>query len=399
MTRHLRPSLAALLALLAAGLIAGCGKGSDKATGGKKGGRSLPVRTAPVVAKDVAYLVKALGSLEPDEMVQITAEVGGVARQILFNAGDRVTPATVLVRIDPERYRLEAERADASHRRAVADWKRAEAELVRREALAKENLVAVEELGRARQETEKLAADAEAAKAAADIAAQNRERAAVRAPRAGEINTRTVDTGQFVVAGNLLATLVDPGRLRLRFKVSEAESMKAKEGEKVTFRVASVGERDFPARVYHVSDVADPATRQVEVLAWVENPGVLKPGFFAEVVLATATHAGALVVAESAVQASERGFVVYAVVDGKARVRPVTLGLRTGDGTVEILSGLTVGETVIVEGSDRLSDGMAVEEAAGREAKGEKEGKDARGAKDGKGPKDGKAAAEAKGGK
>lgn len=360
MTRH-QPLVAVLIGL--ASLSSACGRPGDAGPAARKGGRSLAVRTEPVIAKDVAYTVKALGSLEPDEMVQITAEVGGVAREVLFNAGDKVTPETVLVRIDRERYRLEAERAEAVHRRAVADLERAKAELVRREALAKENLVAVEELGRARQEMEKLAADAGAAKAEAEIAAQNRERSSVRAPRGGEINTRTVDTGQFVQPGNVLATLVDPSKLRLRFKISESESMKAKEGERVSFRVAAIGDRDFQARVYHVSDVADPATRQVEVLAWVDNPGVLKPGFFAEVVLSTATHAGALVVAESAVQASDRGFVVYAVVDGKARVRPVKLGLRTGGGTIEILSGLKAGETVIVEGSDRLSDGMGVEEA------------------------------------
>lgn len=365
MLKNSRPAAPTLLVVLAASLLLpGCGKGGDASASAKKGGKSLPVRTAPVVAKDVTYQVKALGSLEPDEMVQITAEVPGVAREVLFNAGDKVTPQTVLARIDPERYRLEAERAEANWRRAVADQKRAEADLVRREALAKENLVAVEELGRARQETEKLSADSASSKAAAEIAAQNRERAAVRAPRAGEINTKTVDTGQFVQAGNVLATLVDPRRLRLRFKISESESLKAKEGEKVSFRVASVGDREFQARVYHISDVADPATRQVEVLAWVDNPGVLKPGFFAEVVLATATHAGALVVVESAVQASEKGFVVYVVEGGRARMRPVTLGLRTGDGTVEILSGLKPGEIAIVEGSDRLSDGMGVEEAS-----------------------------------
>ena len=55
------------------------------------------------------------------------------------------------------------------------------------------------------------------------------------------------------------------------------------------------------------------ATRQVEVLAWVDNPGVLKPGFFAEVTLATGTHKGAVAVPESAVSASERGFVVFIV--------------------------------------------------------------------------------------
>ena len=217
-------------------------------------------------------------------------------------------------------------------------------------------------------QAERLAADAAAARSTLDLARQNVQRSAVVPPRAGEINTRTVDTGQFVQVGNVLATLVDPRRLRLRFKVSETESLKAREGQSVTFHVASLGEKEFTARVYHVSDVAEPGTRQVEILAWVDNPGVLKPGFFAEVTLATGMNPSAVVVPESAVLASERGFVVYVVKEGKASGRPVQIGLRTGDGTVEILTGLAAGETIVVEGSDRLADGMAVEAAAGKPA-------------------------------
>ncbi|HEY5906618.1 MAG TPA: hypothetical protein VIZ31_01165, partial [Vicinamibacteria bacterium] len=102
---------------------------------------------------------------------------------------------------------------------------------------------------------------------------------------------------------------------------------------------------------------------QVEVLAWVRNPGELKPGFFAEVTLAVESKKGALTVPEGAVQASERGFIAYAVEDGKAKVRPIEIGLRTGTGVVEIISGLKAGETVVIEGSDRLGEGVAVAEA------------------------------------
>jgi membrane fusion protein, multidrug efflux system len=113
-----------------------------------------------------------------------------------------------------------------------------------------------------------------------------------------------------------------------------------------------------------VGEIADPLTRQVEVLAWVKNPGELKPGFFAEVTLAVESKKGAMTVPEGAVQASERGFIVYAVEDGKAKLKPVTIGLRTGTGVVEILSGVMPGETVVVEGSDRLGDGVAVADAS-----------------------------------
>ena len=356
-----------LMPLLLAGLSAACGSGAEpaKPPAGQGGGsRALNVRTAPAEVRDVVYRVRALGSLEAEEMVQVTAEVEGAVAQVLFHEGDRVTAETVLARIDPERYRLEAARAEAAHRKAVADRERAQADMERREALAKERLVAAEELNRARTETERLAAEAAATKAALDIALQNVKRSEVRAPRGGVINTRSVDTGQFVKVGTILATLVDIGRLRLRFRVSEAESLQSNPGQTVTFRVASLGDRDFTAEVYHVGDVADSTTRQVEVLAWVKNPGVLKPGFFAEVNLTTQAHEDAVVIPESAIQASERGFVAYVVDGGKARQRPIQIGLRTGDGSVEIVSGLSAGELVVTEGSDRLAEGVAVEAVA-----------------------------------
>lgn len=357
---------ALIVTILMCGTLGACKGGREPGSEARRGGRSLVVRTAQVTASDVVYKVQALGSLEPEELVRITAEVTGAVKEVMFHAGDRVAPETVLARIDPDRYRLEAERSEASHRKAVADFKRAEADLQRREALALENLVAPEELNRARLEAERLAADAASANAASEIAQQNARRSAVHPQRAGEIDTRSVDTGQFVQVGDVLATLVDLRRLRLRFKVSDSASLKAAPGQAVRFRVASLGNAEFAARVYHVGDVADVNTRQVEVLAWVDNPGPLKPGFFAEVTLATETHKGAIVIPESAIQASERGFVVYVVQDDKALERPVTIGLRTGDGSIEILSGLAAGETIVVEGSDRLSDGIGVQDAQKR---------------------------------
>jgi multidrug efflux system membrane fusion protein len=348
--------------LVAAGalLVAACGGGAAKSSGGPRG-LAVSVRTAPVAVQDVSYTIQALGSLEAEELVQVTAEVEGAVASVRFHEGDRVGPETVLLSIDPERYRLEFQGAEASHKKAEADARRAQEEWRRREELAAQQLVSTEDLTRARQEAERLGAEASAAKAALDWAVANRRRSEVRAPRAGVINTRSVDTGKFVKNGDVLATLVDTSRLRLRFKLSDAESLRARVGDTVTLKVASIGGRAFDARVYHVGEVADPATRQVEVLAWVKNPGVLKPGFFAEVTVATESHPGALVVPEGAIQASERGFIAYVVEDGKARQRPVQIGLRTGSGVVEILSGLEAGETVVTEGSDRLADGVAVQ--------------------------------------
>lgn len=356
-----------LLAVTVIGVTA-CKSGQSAASPGGAGQRALTVRAAPVAVQDVVYEIKAIGSLEAEELVQVTAEVQGAVADVRFNEGDRVGTDTVLARIDPDRYRLEAERSQATYRKALADEQRARMDLERREALARDQLVAVEELNRSRGETERLAAESAATKAARDIANQNLARASVRPSRAGVINTRAVQTGQFVQPGTVLATLVDTSRLRLRFKIGDAESLRARKQQTVKFRVASLGAREFDAKVYHVSDVADPATRQVEVMAWVRNPGELKPGFFAEVTLASETRKGALVIPEGAIQASDQGFVTYVVQGDKAWIRPVAIGLRTGTGVVEILSGVKAGEIVVTEGSDRLADGVPVQVAPGATA-------------------------------
>jgi len=353
-------------ALVAATLTGACGGGGDAAAP-RQQRPALRVRVAPVAVQDVVYQIKSLGQIEARDVVQVTAEVDGVASDVRFREGDRVGPGTVLLRIDPARYRLEAERAQAVLEQSKAEQDRAAADLRRREALAQNDLLSVEELTRSQGENARLGASVDVAKAALGIAKQNLRRSEVRPQVPGIINTRTVDTGQFVRAGTVLATIVDSSRLRLRFKLSEAESLHATVGGNVTFRVAPLGPRDFTARIYHVGKIADTTTRQVEVLAWVDSMGELKPGFFAEVTLAGEERKSALVIPEGAIQASERGFVTYVVENGTAKLRPIQQGLRTGAGIVEILSGLKPGETVVTEGSDRLADGIPVEVVTGTE--------------------------------
>lgn len=353
-------------AIVAATLTGACGGGGGDAAP-RQQRPALRVRVALVAVQDVVYQIKSLGQIEARDMVQVTAEVDGVASDVRFREGDRVGPGTVLLRIDPERYRLEAERAQAVLEQSRAEQSRAGADLKRREALAQNDLLSVEELTRSQGENARLGASVDVAKAALGIAQQNRQRSEVRTQASGIINTRTVDTGQFVRTGTVLATIVDASRLRLRFKVSEGESLRANVGGSVTFRVAPLGPRDFTAQIYHVGRIADTTTRQVEVLAWVDSMGELKPGFFAEVTLAGEERKSALVIPEGAIQASERGFVTYVVEGGKAKLRPIQQGLRTGTGIVEILSGLKPGETVVTEGSDRLADGIPVEIVTGAE--------------------------------
>src|SRR5688500_6084801 len=104
--RVLRP-LTAVLVLSAAVAASGCSRSQGAPAPGPRRGGGVTVRVEPVTVRDVVYSIQSVGSLEADEVVQVTAEVEGAVTAVLFDEGMRVSPRTVLARIDPGRYRLE----------------------------------------------------------------------------------------------------------------------------------------------------------------------------------------------------------------------------------------------------------------------------------------------------
>lgn len=367
------PTLLCLAAAAAPLAVSGCGKGGAENGPAASAGRALhsvPVEVRPVKSRTVVYVVQAVGSLEAREVLRLPARVAGVVQDIAFQEGTPVTPDLVLGRIDPERYALAAQRAEANHRQAEAEAREAEAALDKRRALHARDpgWVTEEELTNFTAQLDGARAAVAAARAASDLARKDLADSELRVDYPGVIDEKRVDTGQYVSVGTVLATVVDTGRLKLSFRVTESESGRLSEGTPVTFRVKAVPGRDFPARIYHVGEVADPSTRMVECLAWVDNrERLLRPGFFADVIAEVESREHSVVVPQAAVLPTEHGYVAW-VLRGEDEVerRQVQLGLFTRDGEVEILDGLRAGEPLVVRGAALLSEGARVSVDAGR---------------------------------
>ncbi len=362
----LRPAaLAPLLTVAALAASAGCkggdGASPDKAKGPGKAGMTFPVEVAPVSAERVEYAVPAVGSVEAFEQVQLTARVAGAVEAVRFMEGDRVKKGQILVEIDPARYNLAVRAAKAALERVGAARAEAEAGLGRREAEGADSVFSKEEVSTWRSRATTAAAQAAEARVALDQALLNLRDAYVRAPIEGKIQTRTVQTGQYVPVGTVLATLLRRDPLLLRFQVPDADAPRVRAGMLARFTVKGDA-RTFTAKLTHVADAADPATRMVAVTGEVEGEGKddLRPGAFAEVSVPVGASDGAPVIPLTAVRPGERGFLAFVVQDGVAKERILTLGLRTPDGRVEVKDGLKPGESLVIRGAEALRDGSQV---------------------------------------
>lgn len=358
------------LAVISIALVSsGCGSDRDKAAGDKKNpgaggaGMQFPVETVRVQNRDVTYTLNAVGSVEAFEKVQVTARVAGVVEKVQFAEGSRVSGGQVLVEIEPQRYTLAVESAQASYNKATAAKSDAGAGLKRRETVDKQNpgLIPGEEIEAWRTKVLVAAAEVAQSDAALNQAKLNLHDAYVRAPVAGVIQTRTVQTGQYVQPGSVMATLVRRDPLLLRFQVTEQDAVRLKPDVKAFFKVRD-NDREFQARLIHVAASTEESTRMVAVTAEVidKDKETLRSGSFAEVRVPVGSSHPLPVVPQTAIRPSEKGFLAFVVENGKAVERILVPGMRTADGYVEVLSGLRVGDLLVVRGAEGLSDGVLV---------------------------------------
>jgi len=340
-------SVACALMAMALGVgSSACDKKSDAAAaGGASGkgtgkGKSLEyaVEVAPVELREVGYVVTAPGSIQAFEQVQVTARVGGALDKVAFSEGQAVKSGQVLAVIEVDRYQVAVDQAKAAVDKAVATEQQAEAQLARRQASNVEHpgLVAGEEVA-----------------------------AYVRAPMAGVIQTRTVETGQYLQPGAVLATLLQRDPLLLKFSVTEGDAPRITPGmtANLTLRESA---RTYPAKITLVSGAADPASHLVAVTAEVddkEHKYWLRPGVFCDVAIPVGATRQSAVVPEIAIRATERGFLGYTVEGTIAHEHVLQLGMHTANGFVEVTQGLSAGDSLVVLGGEPLSDGVTVKVA------------------------------------
>jgi RND family efflux transporter MFP subunit len=351
-------------------VVAGCSRAatSDSALKKPRGVNKLayPVQVAPLTPRRVSYTVIAPGSIEAFQQVQITARVAGAVDRVAFVEGQTVKQGDVLVVIESERYQVAVDQVKAALAKSDAAEKSAEAQLNRRQGAVSEHpgLVPGEEIDQYATSVATTKADVESARQSVRVAELNLRDAYVRAPFAGVIQSRTVQAGQYLQPGAVLATLLQRDPLLVRFPVTEQDAPRVKPGMTANISLRESA-RKYTAKILLVAEAADPTTRLVPVTAQIddtEHKYWLRPGAFCDVDVPIGDARDAIVVPTLSVQPTDKGNVVYVVDEhNTAHLRVLTLGMHTPEGGVEVTQGLKDGDLLVVRGFEPLSEGAPVQ--------------------------------------
>lgn len=354
---HATRFLLTAAALAAAITLAGCGGKSaagghgaaESDSSGAAGGEALLAPSDIAVARrsDLAAGVPVSGTLAPGLEARVTSPFDDVLESVVANEGQRVAKGEVLAR-----FRMTAYEADVASARAAL--KSAQADHERMKNLFAEGAVS-------QRDVESAEAAWRAAQAGEAVAARRVADAVVRAPFAGTIATRSVQTGDRVGGGEPLFVVADTRELEFEATVPSEHVAHVRPGAAVRLAVTGA-EGEIDGRVARVNATADPATRQVKVYVRVPNAGGrLVGGLFASGQVLTRQARSALAVPTAAVRGDQGAAWVYVLAQGRLARREVSTGVRDDShDLVEVLSGLAPGDTVVTGTLAGLAEGQTV---------------------------------------
>jgi membrane fusion protein (multidrug efflux system) len=324
-----------------------------------------PINVAVAVVEERPWQSRlpAIGSLKALQGVDLSLEVAGTVKAVLFESGQKVKVGQPLLQLDSDVEKGLLGTAEADLGLAQVDYGRG-SKLVGDSAIS-------------RGEFDKLAATQK--KAAATVAQLNASLAKKRilAPFSGTIGIRQVDVGDYLASGTVIATLQDLTSLYADFFVPEQVLPKLAIGQQVQVSVAAYPDKVFIASISALNPKVEDATRNVLVRATLPNPdGKLLPGMFANLQVMLGQDTAQLVVPESTITYTLYGNSVFVVVpkkgaDGQPEKnakgeqqlaverRFVDTGERRG-GLVIISKGLKAGEQVVTGGQLKLDNGAHI---------------------------------------
>lgn len=342
-------------AILASVLLTGCNQASSStAATTAEAVVAVPVEASVSRNGEISSSYRTTATLEARAEAEVISKAVGIVQRILVEEGDEVSAGQLLAVLDNERqqYSLNKEKAELN---------RLSSELKRMAEMHQRKLISADVF-------EKLQWQHDALQATVNLAELALKETEIRAPISGVVARRYVKTGQLVnqhVAQSLFH-IVSNQQLEAVVHLPEQQLAQARVGQTALLQFAGI--TPVSAELVRISPVVDAASGTVRAVLKVANEQQqLKPGMFAQVQLQFDVKTDALLVPKRALMNTDNSQTVF-VIDSENKVsrKQVHLGYQA-DNTVEILSGLALGDQVVIAGQSALKDDALVNVVTVRE--------------------------------
>ena len=320
-------------------------EGSPKdSKGGGKGGPSA-VEIMIVNPERFDEKIQTTGTLIPNEEVEIKSEISGRITQINFKEGENAVQGQVLVKINDADLQAQLLKLGYQKQLATVNENRQQ-QLLKKEAISQSEYdISITNLNSINADIENLKAQL--------------AKTLIKAPFSGSIGLRYVSLGSYLSPTTKITTLTNRNPIKLDFPVPAKYATVVNKGTNLRFTIEG-NEQKYNARVYAVESKIDPNTRTLVMRAVCPNDGgKLTPGSFAKIEIILGSKSNSILVPTEAVIPDMTGHKVFVIKNNKAESVEVKVGSRT-DSSVEILSGLSLGDTLITTGVLQLRKGSEV---------------------------------------
>ncbi len=341
------------------------GKGPSKAAP-----KSTPVVTAVARQGDLNIYLSSIGTVTAFQTVTVRSRVDGELMKVAFTEGQMVHEGDLLAEIDPRPFEVQQAQAEGQLARDQATLNQGNLDLQRDEKLAAQKAVSPQQLDAQRATVGQFAGAVKADQAMIDNAKLQQIYCRIKAPISGRIGLRLVDKGNFVQASNPagLAVITQLQPIAVIFTVTQDEILRVQQKSRsVEGLVVEAYDRDMKQRLatgklMAIDNQVDLGTGTVKLKARFDNEdNALFPNQFVNARLLIETRHNAVIVPAAAIQRGPRSTFVYVVQpDQRVELRNVVAGPTEADQTI-VESGMSAGETVVIEGTDKLQPDSKVE--------------------------------------
>ncbi|WP_175017086.1 MdtA/MuxA family multidrug efflux RND transporter periplasmic adaptor subunit [Burkholderia aenigmatica] len=354
-----------------AGASAAAGAGGHRGRGGPAAMANIPqpVQVATATQGEMPIVLSALGTVTPLANVTVKTQLSGYLQSVAFQEGQIVKKGDLLAQIDPRPYQVSLENAEGTHARDSALLATARLDLKRYQTLLSQDSIASQTVDTQASLVKQYEGAVKTDQAAIDSAKLNLTYARITAPVSGRVGLRQVDPGNYVTPGdtNGLVVITQLQPMSVIFTTSEDNLpqilKQVNAGQKLSV-TAYNRNNTVPLETGSLATLdnqIDTSTGTVKLRANFDNKeGMLFPNQFVNTRLLVDVMRNATIVPTSAVLTGSIGQFVYVVKpDNTVTVRKVTPGPVDGERT-SIVSGVSLGERVVTDGSDRLREGATI---------------------------------------